>query len=182
MPPSFLLHHLVKKSTSQYICLMERRGTTDLHDVIIKSGELVICPSAHKLIAIAGSNCVVTFWEPEKKIAALVNYSKPKAKAGQKHTATYGNIALISVIKHLEAMEIDLTSVEAHLIGGGKKYFHVTTAEENIAVAKSILGSKGIDIISEDIGGNKGRKVLFDTRTGQVALLKVQRLRHSDWI
>lgn len=161
---------------------MERRGTTELQNVIIKSGELVICPSAHKLIAIAGSNCVVTFWEPEKKIAALVNFSKPKVKAGQKHTAIYGNVALLTVLKHLECMEVDLKNVEAHLIGGGKKYFHVTTAEENIAIAKSILQSKGVEIVSEDIGGNKGRKVLFDTRNGQVALLKVQRLRHSDWI
>lgn len=162
--------------------LMERRGTTELQDVIIKSGELVVCPSANRLIAIAGSNCIVTFWEPQKRVAALVNYSKPVTRNGHKSTATYGNVALLTVIKHLEELKVDFNNVEAHIIGGGRKYFHVTTAEENIKVAKEILTARGINIVSEDTGGNKGRKVLFNTRNGQIALLKVQRLRHSDWI
>lgn len=161
---------------------MERRGTTELDNLIIKSGELVICPEAHKLIAIAGSNLIVTFWEPNQKIAAIINFSKPQVKAGQKSTTHYGNVALLTVLKRLEEMELDLTRVEAHIIGGGRKYFHVTTAEDNIAIAEKILNKKGVEIVSTDVGGNRGRKVLFNTRTGQVALLKVQRLRHSDWI
>lgn len=161
---------------------MERRGKTDLHDLIIKSGELIICPQVNRLIAIAGSNVVVTFWHPQSNFVALANFSKPRVRPGNKNSTHFGNIALFTIIKHIENLNIPFSEVEANIIGGGRKYFHITTAEENVNVAKSILLSKGIEIVSEDVGGNKGRKVLFNTTNGQVALLKVQRLRHSDWL
>ncbi len=39
-----------------------------------------------------------------------------------------------------------------------------------------------LDIVaSEDVGGKKGRKILFDTASGHVAVLKVHDLRREDW-
>jgi len=53
---------------------------------------------------------------------------------------------------------------------------------ENVAIARSVLQKKGIAIVSEDVGGNMGRKVVFDTETGQLMTLKVHKIRDSDWM
>jgi chemotaxis protein CheD len=40
---------------------------------------------------------------------------------------------------------------------------------------------EGIRVVSEDTGGEKGRKIVFNTGTNEVAVLKVDRLRKGDW-
>ncbi|MCD6570373.1 MAG: hypothetical protein J7L53_06695 [Deltaproteobacteria bacterium] len=53
--------------------------------------------------------------------------------------------------------------------------------KKNIAVARYTLEKMSVRIVSEDIGGTRGRKIAFDTASGHVAALKVRRLRRTDW-
>jgi chemotaxis protein CheD len=39
----------------------------------------------------------------------------------------------------------------------------------------------GISIVSEDVGGALGRKIVFNTLTNDVAVLKTDGVRKSDW-
>ena len=43
------------------------------------------------------------------------------------------------------------------------------------------MSKKQIPLVSEDVGGNKGRKVVFNTRTREALVLKVERIRKEDW-
>ena len=52
---------------------------------------------------------------------------------------------------------------------------------ENIEIARKILSKRKISIISKDVGGEKGRKVVFNTDTNEIAVLKVDSLRDDDW-
>jgi chemotaxis protein CheD len=54
-------------------------------------------------------------------------------------------------------------------------------SRENIEIARKILSKNRISITSQDVGGEKGRKVVFNTTTNDVAILKVDRLRDMDW-
>ena len=78
-----------------------------------------------------------------------------------------------SKIKHLEAQ----------IFGGA--YNHEVSVKnigkDNIRIAKSILIKKQVRVVSEDTGGERGRKIVFNTTSGDVAVLKVQRIREEDW-
>ncbi len=52
---------------------------------------------------------------------------------------------------------------------------------ENIMAAKKILTRERIRVTSEDVRGSKGRKIIFNTGTNEVAVFKVDKLRESDW-
>ena len=43
------------------------------------------------------------------------------------------------------------------------------------------MNHKKIAIVSEDVGGRKGRKVVFNTNTNEIGVLKVEKLRVMDW-
>jgi chemotaxis protein CheD len=74
-------------------------------------------------------------------------------------------------------------NLEAQIFGGA--YNRVASfkdvGRENVRVARRILARQGIRVVSEDIGGEKGRKVIFDSVKNEVAVLKVDRLRKGDW-
>ncbi|MBU3952124.1 MAG: hypothetical protein KJ658_08280, partial [Proteobacteria bacterium] len=51
----------------------------------------------------------------------------------------------------------------------------------NVKTARNILNQKQIKISSEDVGGQLGRKIVFNTLNNEILILKVGRLRDSDW-
>jgi chemotaxis protein CheD len=48
-------------------------------------------------------------------------------------------------------------------------------------IARKILAKERINITSEDVGGEKGRKIVFNTHTNEMAVIKVDKLRTVDW-
>jgi chemotaxis protein CheD len=51
----------------------------------------------------------------------------------------------------------------------------------NVSIAKQILKRQGVAVTSEDVGGTKGRKLVYNTETNEAVVLKVERLREEDW-
>jgi len=47
--------------------------------------------------------------------------------------------------------------------------------------ARKILIREMISIASEDVGGEKGRKIVFNTDMSEIAVIKVEKLRNKDW-
>ncbi|RZB34960.1 MAG: chemotaxis protein CheD [Desulfobacteraceae bacterium Eth-SRB1] len=62
-----------------------------------------------------------------------------------------------------------------HLSGCGE------VAKENVSIARSVLRRFKISIISEDVRGNLGRKLLYNTSTNEAIVYKAKKLRRSDW-
>ena len=52
---------------------------------------------------------------------------------------------------------------------------------ENITIARKILAREGLRVVSEDVGGEKGRKIVFNCPANEIAVLKVDKLRKGDW-
>jgi hypothetical protein len=52
---------------------------------------------------------------------------------------------------------------------------------KNYFTARETLRSKKIHIASEDTDGKLGRKVVFDSSSSEIAILKTGKLRKSDW-
>jgi len=98
-------------------------------------------------------------------------------------TSLYGNISTIALLKMMVARESSIKSLETQIYGGAYPPEKVSEniGRENIEIARKILLKNQISITSQDVGGEKGRKVVFNTNTNEVAILKVYRLRDMDW-
>jgi len=100
-----------------------------------------------------------------------------------KTTALYGNIATTTLLKMMLTEDSSMEYLEAQIYGGAynPEKGNKDIGRENIEMAIKILLKNQIPITSQDIGGEKGRKVVFNTNTNEVAVLKVERLRDIDW-
>ena len=54
-------------------------------------------------------------------------------------------------------------------------------AKGNVSMAKKVLARHDFAIVSEDAGGNMGRKVVYNSLTNEAIIYKVQNLRRGDW-
>jgi len=138
----------------------------------------------HETIQTVLGSCVsVCLWDAARKWGCMNHFLYPFIKDRRKATPLYGNVATLGLVKMLDETGCDRKDVKAHLLGGAHRESATGThlGDENIRAAKEILRRKGIEIASEDVGGTVGRKVVFDVGTGQIAVLKVRKVRESDW-
>ena len=107
----------------------------------------------------------------------------PVSPGKEKHTAIYGDIATRVLIRMMMSEGSKTKNIEAQIIGGAMNHDISDTdiGRENRIIARNILMKAGIKIVSEDSGGSKGRKIIFDTSSNTTAVIKVDRLRTSDW-
>jgi chemotaxis protein CheD len=84
----------------------------------------------------------------------------------------YGNIALSTLLENMLYIGCQKKNLVAKVFGGSELLnsgvLHSFTGNRNIAIAFELLKDENIQVISHSIGGEKGRKIHFNTLTGQV--------------
>jgi hypothetical protein len=76
-----------------------------------------------------------------------------------------------------------LKHLEAQIFGGA---YNPTISPDdigrkNMIISRKILAKQRIPVVSEDVGGRKERKIVFNTQTNEIVVLKVGHLRRADW-
>ncbi|ERP32009.1 chemotaxis protein CheD [Chitinivibrio alkaliphilus] len=144
--------------------------------MISKHGEGVIR-------CVLGSSVAVCITARLGNFACMNHFVSPATKNKKEATAMFGNVATLWLIKM--AMEEGFTpsELQAQIFGGA--YPETGTGSdigrENCAVAEDVLRKKKIPLVSSDVAGHLGRKIVLDVGTGHAVVMKVKNIRHSDW-
>jgi chemotaxis protein CheD len=152
-------------------------------DYFLKPGYIFV-PSKPALIsAVLGSCVAVCLWDRKRKVGGMNHFQFPATAEQKEATAVFGNVATFALIRMMTKEGSKVKHLEAQIFGGahdpGLSLRNV--GRENIRAARKVLNQARIKIVSEDVGGERGRKIVFNTATNEVAVLKVERLRKSDW-
>ena len=151
---------------------------------LLEAGHIYFTKDFAVIQVVLGSCVSVCLWDSRLLYGGMNHFVYPATLESAKATPVYGNVATIALLKMMTEAGSRIRDIKAHILGGGhpenmKEDKGVGT--ENIKVARDILKKKGVVIASEDVGGIMGRKIVFDTQTGQVAVLKVHKIREEDW-
>lgn len=151
---------------------------------IVRPGYLAFSLEETHMTTVVADGLVVCIWDSTLACGGMSHFMHPMAQCREEATPVFGNAATIGLINLGEAAGCLRKDLGAHILGGtaspsGK--FH-DIGERNAQVARKVLAHKGIRIISEDIGGTVARKILFNTFSGELAVLKVSRVRETDWV
>ena len=131
------------------------------------------------------ANCVaVCLWDRTLKYGGMNHFLRPFTRDRKDATACFGNIATSTLVRIMEEAGCKRQDIVAQIFGGGMpgKSDQDNIGKENIRVAREVLARKDIFVISQDVGGKMGRKIIFDTSTGETVVMKVHNVRESDWI
>lgn len=144
----------------------------------------VIMPSGPTVIsAVLGSGVSICMFDRKRKVGGMNSFQLPLIREIGKTTTRYGNVAVWTLIRMMVEDGSKIKNLEAQIVGGAHnpELSNLNMGQENIKIAKKILAREKITVTSEDTGGSKGRKVVFSTHTNEIAILKVEKLRKSDW-
>jgi chemotaxis protein CheD len=160
---------------------LERRNDgKDLEGLLVRPGEIVVVEDGSTLLTVVGDGIAVCLWEPTGKVAGLAHFLEGATRDPACATPRYGNVAIPHLVNLLRRWTSGV-SLEAQVYGGAIRESTSRKGEENATIARKILDRFGIPVASSDTGGTKGRKIVFDTRSGHVAVIKVHTLRETDW-
>ena len=160
----------------------ERRNNgKDLDGLLVRPGELALVEDGTMLMTIVSVGVAVCLWEPSRKVAGLAHFLYPATNDRAQATPRFGNVAIPHLVSLLRRWTPGV-NCEAQIYGGAEQGSDNGMGERNVAMAEKILTELGILLVSRDVGGSKGRKLVFDSRLGHVAVVKVHALRESDWI
>lgn len=166
---------------------MERRdqneGWMEDSSFFLEPGAVFFSRGGGMVRTVVGNGGVVCLWDRVTKSGGMTYYLYPSTEESGKATAQYGNAALIALIRMMEEAGSQKSDMSAQIIGGASPEDQEDNhlGEKNTAFAKAFLLKKGIKIMSEDIGGHMGRKIMFDVATGHAAVYKVHQIRETDW-
>ncbi|MGD9733646.1 MAG: chemotaxis protein CheD [Desulfamplus sp.] len=152
-------------------------------DYLLKPGFIYISNNPVSISTVVGSSVAVCLFDRRKKVGGMNHFQFPEIKEREKATAIYGNVATLALIKMMLSNGSKNSHIEAQIFGGAHNYevSNINVGINNIRTARKILNNKKIKIISEDVGGEVGRKIIFNTATNEIAVLKVKDIRKSDW-
>lgn len=163
---------------------MNREDNTPIRlDYLLKPGFIYFSDKPISISTVLGSSVSICLFDRKQKIGGMNHFQLPEIRERDKLTPIYGNVATLTLIRMMLSNGSRERHLEAQIFGGAHNLSvsNINVGVNNIRTARRILSSRKIRVISEDVGGEVGRKIIFNTSTSEIAVLKVKTLRQSDW-
>ncbi|OBR95032.1 MULTISPECIES: chemotaxis protein CheD [Clostridium] len=154
----------------------------DIKEIRVGIADMNTASSPDRIITIGLGSCVgIALYDKEKCIGGLAHIMLPDSTqfTNTKNPMKFADLAIPILIKKLEALGVNKRNLKAKIAGGASmfnfsdKSVVMNIGSRNGEAVKSILREYSISILAEDLGGNKGRTMIFDTHDGGVKIKTV---------
>ncbi len=134
----------------------------------IYSEQLYVSVTPSEIVTVLGSCVAVCLFDTKNKISGMNHYLLPLWNGNGLKSLKYGNISIERLIEAMQAVGADHRSIEAKIFGGAMLNINseLSVGPHNISVAIDMLRHYRIPLIAQDVGGNRGRKVVFSNEDG----------------
>ncbi len=149
----------------------------------LKPGYIFLPAQPTVVSTVLGSCVAVILWDKRRKVGGINHFQLPACRPSDQPTARFGDASTVMLIRMMVQDGSKKKHLEAQIFGGAynREVSSQNVGQENVRVALRVLARHGIRVISEDVGGELGRKIIYDATLNEVAVLKVERLRKGDW-
>lgn len=144
-------------------------------------GNLFASASPHVVTTILGSCIAVCLFDPSRNIGGINHYMLPLWNGEGLPVPRFGNVAIRKLIEKMEMLGANKRTLKAKVFGGST--IHETASgllnvgQRNITIAEDMLAEERIPVVGSDMGGSRGRRVLFYTDTGSVKMRYIRKTR-----
>ena len=146
--------------------------------IFLASGEYFATQDGEVLYTVVGSCVATCIYDEKRNVAGMNHFLLPGMVRPDEMLSSevgrYGMFAMELLIGELIKLGAQRNELQAKLFGGGNVLtFRKADGDvtgSNIRFAKKFLELEGIPIVKEDLGGHRGRKILFFSDTTRVLL------------
>lgn len=155
-------------------------------EVNLQPGELKLARTPTILQTILGSCVSVTFWSTRLGAGAMCHGVLPRCPREWPAGSTiadghrYVDFCIRYLAEQFDALGASRREVEVKLFGGADvlpvlagRAAKPTIGALNRGVALEVLEEEGFEILAQDLGGTRGRRIHFNTGTGEVLVRRL---------
>ena len=125
-----------------------------------------------EVTTILGSCVAVCLWDPEQACGGMNHYMLPLWNGDGLPTPKYGNIAIEKLLEQMQQLGCRKDHLVAKCFGGAAMIPGASglmqIGERNIELAMDLLARHRISTVAQFVGGKKGMKITFNTKSGLV--------------
>ncbi len=140
----------------------------------IHVGEICVGVKPTEISTILGSCVAVCLYDSVEQMGGMNHYLVPLWNDNGLQSPKYGNISIPKLIDNMLNIGCQKHNIEAKIFGGGNvidvSSESMMIGRKNILIAKEMLREYGIKISAQDVGGNRGRRILMRSDTGKILL------------
>jgi len=156
---------------------------SDNNSHYLMPGNIFAHPDEYTVTTVLGSCVSVCLWDPARRLGGINHFMLPLWNGDGLASPRYGNIAIAKLIKKMLELGADRNNLRAKVFGGSDVLKVTSTfmniGARNVVLAQDLLRDEKIPIISADTGGQNGRKLMYNTRSG-VVLVKLLKKQIDD--
>jgi len=124
---------------------------------------------------VLGSCVSVTFFVPNRGMAAIFHALLPRAEEYRLHEPDpspykFVDTAIRTLFARLERRGVSRYEIECKVFGGASALFaeEMSVGRRNVETAFTTLSELGLRVAASNVGGERGRKIVFATGTGEI--------------
>ncbi len=159
-----------------------------MRSLYLKPGEYYLGDRPIRITTVLGSCVAVSLYHRPSRLACICHVlapaCKPEVHCQDKCTQAYRyvNCMIPAMVRSFTTRGIASKEIETKLFGGASVIGEPCRSGDeesigalNIAAARKAIDHLGLVIKIEDVGGCVGRKIVFDTSTGDILLKRLRR-------
>jgi chemotaxis receptor (MCP) glutamine deamidase CheD len=139
--------------------------------IYLYPGMLAASAEPAEITTILGSCVAVALHDPLSRVGGLNHYLLPRAAPGEEGSLRYGSVAIPELIREVVGWGADHSRLEARVYGGGDVLGDLSLGNaigaKNADFARDFLERAGIPVVESDVGGTRGRRLVFYTDSGK---------------
>ncbi|WP_027625852.1 chemotaxis protein CheD [Clostridium lundense] len=144
--------------------------------------DLNVATSPDKIITVGLGSCIgIALYDKIKGVGGLLHIMLPDSTQFSNVTnpLKFADLGIPILIEKMESKGANKRNMKAKIAGGASmfnfsdKSMVMDIGNRNGIAVKRVLNEFSIPILAEDIGGNKGRTMIFDTSNGVVQIKTV---------
>jgi chemotaxis protein CheD len=140
---------------------------------MVGMGQIAVVRNSSRLSAVLGSCIGVALYHPRLHLGAMGHVVLPRANGQAATPGKFADTAVPYILQLLLREGANVGGLVAKIAGGACMFGNngpLQIGQANAEAVEAALTAAGIRLVARDVGGNKGRRVMFDAATGSLSV------------
>lgn len=137
--------------------------------IYLHAGQLAVSARPAAVVTVLGSCVAVCLFDPGARVGGVNHFLLPH-HVERERSARFGSVAVPQLVDEVVRAGASRSALVAKVFGGASVIGALgegrRLGDENWALALRLLEEAGIPVLDRDVGGQRGRKLVFITDEG----------------
>lgn len=155
-----------------YIDIQTSQMSPKVEEVRVDMADMKAESRPIELVTSVGSCVAICMYDPKNKCGGLAHIMLPNSAIASQELlpSKFANTAVPALAKLIQKISGQSAMLSAKIAGGANMFPKLNNAlnigEKNVEAVKDSLRQNRIRLVSEDVGGQHGRRITFNVGTG----------------